>query len=113
MSAEGMKVVCWGVGAMAAVVFGFAALCAAYSIIWNRDTTRKVLNAEKVSARDNAAFGSEVQQRGPTGGNGKWKMEDGRASEDRRGGYDERHELRRVMATGIFTKLEENQATKA
>jgi hypothetical protein len=40
-------------------------------------------------------------------------MEDGRASEDRRGGYDERHELRRVMATGIFTKLEENQATKA
>jgi hypothetical protein len=114
MSAEGMNVVCWGVGAMAVVVFGFGAVCAAYSVLWNRDTTRKVLNAEKVCARDNAAFGSEAQQRGPTGGgNGKWKMENGRASEERRGGYDERHELRRVMATAIFTKLEENEITKA
>jgi hypothetical protein len=99
MSAEGMDVVCWGVGAMTAVVLGFGAICAVYSIIWNRDTNQKLLKVEKVYARDAAVFHRETetaQQRRPTPSSGR-----------------ARHELRRVMATAIFTKLEENEITKA
>jgi hypothetical protein len=99
MSAEGMNVVCWGVGAMTAVVLGFGALCAVYSVVWNRDTDQKLLNLDKVSTRDNAAFGIEAKDQGKDGACARPQPQ------RRKGERDERHELRRVMASAIFTRL--------